>query len=164
MSSSLPPHGLHSPWNSPGQNTGVGSHSLLQGIVLTQGSNPGLPHCRQILYQLSHQGSPYYYTRGSHCIFAQQRWCSVMSWLESINTTTFSTSTGRRQHYEKAKMCWLLLLLFLFLNTVLSLSIWPITPPLRYFSWSCFQAVFHTSKLSYPIRTLLLSVPFLWDI
>ena len=39
-------------------NTGVGSHSLLQGIVPTQGSNPGLPYCRQILYSLSHQGSP----------------------------------------------------------------------------------------------------------
>ena len=51
-------HGLYSPWNSPGQNTGVGSHSLLQGIFPTQGSNPGLPHCRQILYQLSHKGSP----------------------------------------------------------------------------------------------------------
>jgi len=37
----------------------VGSLSLLQGIFPTQGSNPGLPHCRQILYQLSHQGSPY---------------------------------------------------------------------------------------------------------
>ena len=43
---------LCSPWNSPGQNTGVGSHSLLQGIFATQGSNP---HCGQILYQLSHQ-------------------------------------------------------------------------------------------------------------
>ena len=47
-----------SPWNSPGQNTGVGSLSLLQRIFPTQGSNPGLPHCRQILYQLSHKGSP----------------------------------------------------------------------------------------------------------
>ena len=46
------------PWNSPGQNTGVGSLSLLQGIFSDHGSNPGLPHCRQILYQLSHQGSP----------------------------------------------------------------------------------------------------------
>ena len=44
-----------SPWNSPGQNTGVGSLSLLQGIFPTQGSNPGLPHCRRTLYQLSHQ-------------------------------------------------------------------------------------------------------------
>ena len=52
------PQGLYSPWNSPGQNTGVGSLSLLQGIFPTQGLNPGLPHCRQILYQLSHQGSP----------------------------------------------------------------------------------------------------------
>ena len=46
------------PWSSPGQNTGVGSLSLLQGIFPTQGLNPGLLHCRRILYQLSHQGSP----------------------------------------------------------------------------------------------------------
>ena len=46
------------PWDSPGQNTGVGSLSLLQGIFPTEGSNPGLPHCRWILYQLSHKGSP----------------------------------------------------------------------------------------------------------
>ena len=52
------PHGLYSPWNSPGQNTRVGSLSLLQGTFPTQGSNPGLPYCRQILYQLSHQGRP----------------------------------------------------------------------------------------------------------
>ena len=45
-------------WNSPGQNTGVGSLSLLQGVFPTQGSNPGLPHCRWILYQLSHKASP----------------------------------------------------------------------------------------------------------
>ena len=50
--------GLYSPWNSPGQNTGVGSLSLLPGIFPTQGLDPGLPHCRQILYQLSHKGSP----------------------------------------------------------------------------------------------------------
>ena len=45
-------------WDYPGQNTGLGCLSLLQGIFLTQGWNPGLPHCRQILYQLSYQGSP----------------------------------------------------------------------------------------------------------
>ena len=44
------------PWNFSGQNTGVGSHPLLQGIFPTQGSNPGLPHCRQIFYRVSHQG------------------------------------------------------------------------------------------------------------
>ena len=51
------PHGLYSPRNSPGQNTGVGSCSLLRGITPTQRLNLGLPHCRQILYQLSHKGS-----------------------------------------------------------------------------------------------------------
>ena len=58
MSDSLQPHGLYSPWKSLGQNTRVGSISLLQRIFPTQGSNPGLPHCRLILYQLSHKGNP----------------------------------------------------------------------------------------------------------
>ena len=56
---SFRPHGLQPttllcPWNASGKNTGVGCHSLLQGIFLIQGSNPGLRHCRQILYHLSH--------------------------------------------------------------------------------------------------------------
>ena len=58
MSDSLQPHGLYSLWSSLGQNTGVGSLSFLQRIFPTQGLNPGLPHCRRILYQLSHKGSP----------------------------------------------------------------------------------------------------------
>ena len=64
VSNSLQPHGLSmnysmdSPWNSLGQNTGMSSLSLLQGIFPTQGLNPGLPHYRRILYQLSHKGSP----------------------------------------------------------------------------------------------------------
>ena len=58
MSDSLWPQGLYSPWNSPGQNTGMGSLSLLQGIFQTQVSNPSLPYCRRILYQLSHNWSP----------------------------------------------------------------------------------------------------------
>ena len=57
MSEFLRPHGLYSPWNSPGQNTGVGSLFLLQGIFPTPGSNLGLPYCRRILYQMSHKGS-----------------------------------------------------------------------------------------------------------
>ena len=71
-SNSLPPYGLYSPWNCPGQNTGVGSLSFLQGIFPTQRSNPGLLHCRRILYQLSHKGSPrilewvaYFFSSGS---------------------------------------------------------------------------------------------------
>ena len=58
VSDSLWAHGLYSLWNSPSQNTGVGSLYLLQGIFPTQGSNPDLPHCRQILYQLTHKGRP----------------------------------------------------------------------------------------------------------
>ena len=59
VSNSLQSHELYSPWDSQGQNIGVGSLSLLLGIFPTQGSNPGLLHCRRILYQLSHNGSPY---------------------------------------------------------------------------------------------------------
>ena len=58
VSSFLQPHGLYSTWNSLDQNTGVCSHCLLQGIFPTQGLDTGLLHCGQILYQLSHQGSP----------------------------------------------------------------------------------------------------------
>ena len=52
-------HGLYSPWNSPGQNTGVGSLSLLQRIFPTQELNWGLLHCRRTLYQLSYQAHRY---------------------------------------------------------------------------------------------------------
>ena len=63
VSNSLRPHGLMPtrllcPWDFPGKNTGVGCHFLLQGIFPTQGWNPGLSHCRQTFYPLSHQGSP----------------------------------------------------------------------------------------------------------
>ena len=58
MDCSLPGSSVHG--ITPGQNTGVGCHSLLQGIFPTQGSNPGLPRYRQILYCLSHQGSLLY--------------------------------------------------------------------------------------------------------
>ena len=63
VSDSLQLHGLWPsrllcPWDSPGKNTGVGCYSLLQGIFPTQGLNPGLLHRRQILYCLSHWGSP----------------------------------------------------------------------------------------------------------
>ena len=66
MSDSLQLHGpqqtrlLHS-WDFPGKNTGVGCHFRLPGIFLSQGSNPGLPHCRQTLYHLSHQGDRYHF-------------------------------------------------------------------------------------------------------
>ena len=58
VSDILQPYELYSPWNSLGQNNRMGSLSILQGIFLTQGLNPSLPHCRWIFYQLSHKGSP----------------------------------------------------------------------------------------------------------
>ena len=70
MDCSPPGSSVHG--ESPGKNTGVGCHTLLQGILPAQGSNPGLLHCRQILYTLSHQGGPgilewvaYPFSRGS---------------------------------------------------------------------------------------------------
>ena len=64
MDCSLPGSSVHG--NSSGKNTEVGGHALLQGICPTQGSNTGLPHCRQILSQLRHQGS-----RAAVCIDAK---------------------------------------------------------------------------------------------
>ena len=66
VSNSLWPHGLSPtrllhPWDSPGENTVMGCHFLFQGIFLMQGSNQGLLHCRQMLYPLNHQGSPFAY-------------------------------------------------------------------------------------------------------
>ena len=86
-------HGLYSPCNSPGQNTGVGSFSLLQGIFPTQGSNPGLLHCRRILYQLNHKGSPlssypHHYSNGEKNI---KHTDSVVS-IGNISSVQFSLS------------------------------------------------------------------------
>ena len=78
----LQPCGLYSPWNSLDQNTRVGSHFLLQGIFLTQESNPGLLHCRQILYCLSHQGSPEIW--GTHLSLITKR----HAWAELFVTAT----------------------------------------------------------------------------
>ena len=91
----LQPHGLYSPWNSPGQNVGVDSLSLLQGIFLTQGSNPDLPHCRKILYQLSHQGSSCGWWKGLIIII---HWISCFAfalsfWVSNIHRYFKDTST-----------------------------------------------------------------------
>ena len=69
----------------------MGSHSLLHGIFLTQGSNPGLPHCRQILYQLSHKGSlrilewvDYHFSRGSF-------WPGIELWSPALQVDSLPT-------------------------------------------------------------------------
>ena len=88
---------LYSPWNSPGQNTRVGSCSLLQGTFLTQGSNPGFDHCKWVLYHLSHQGCPRILEWVAHTS------CEMLSWMnhklesrlpgEIINNLRYSDDT-----------------------------------------------------------------------
>ena len=92
-------HGLYSPWNSPGQNAGVGILFLLQGTFPTQVSNPGLPHCRQILYQLSHKGSCF--LRGSSKHF--------LSPEESKSHMHLFYWPGKLQGRERSRLfllCW----------------------------------------------------------
>ena len=111
LSDSLRPHVLYNPWKSPGQNTGMGSLSLLQGIFPTQGSNPGLPYCRRILYQLSHQGSPrilewvaYPFSRAS----SQPRYWTKVSYIAG----RFFTSWVTREALLIVPVCVTFLLLF----------------------------------------------------
>ena len=103
VSDSLQPHGLYSPWNSPGQNTGVGSFSLFQGIFPTQGSNPGLSHCRRILYQLSHKGSPRILEWGAYSfssgLFQSRNWTGV-----SCITGRFFTNWAIREAIFSGKI------------------------------------------------------------
>ena len=84
------PHGLYSPWDSPGQNTGVGSLSLLQGMFPTQRSNPGLRHCRWILYQLSYQGSP--------ILVIPQNIIQYWKWMDWSNTQQYRWMAGTQRH------------------------------------------------------------------
>ena len=95
VSNSLQPHGLYSRWNSPGQNTGVGISSLLQGIFPTQGSNPGLPHCRQILYQLSHKGSPRILEWVPYPFSSTSSWLRNQTWISCIAGRFFTRWTTR---------------------------------------------------------------------
>ena len=99
MSDSLRPHGLHSPWDSPGQNTGVGSLSLLQGIFPTQILNLGLPHCRQILYQLSHKGSQSTHIMATACPVTwtrENKWTVTVKWCTREEKAD-SPATGSAQ-------------------------------------------------------------------
>ena len=90
--------GLYSPWNSPGQNTGVGSHSLLQGIFSTQGLNPGLLYCRQILYQLSHKGSPRILEWKAHPFSTESSWPRNRTRVSCIAGRFFTNWAIREAH------------------------------------------------------------------
>ena len=92
------PRGLLCPWDSPGKNTRVGCHILLQEIIPSQGSNPGLLHCRQILYPLSH----------THIYIYQYKyiWASPVAQLVKNLPAMWETwvlSLGWEVHLEKGK-------------------------------------------------------------
>ena len=150
VSNSLWSHGLYSPWDSPGQNTRVGSHSLLWGIFPSQRSNPGLPHCRQILYQLSHNGSP-----------------RILQWVafrfssrssQPRNRTEVSCIAGR-----SFTMCNLYLNLKKFhwwAQWMTSLGFLSLLPPTTFFYLSStqdHQARLHVSKIPSPISVLIIA-------
>ena len=97
VSDSLQPHGateelsgLLCRWDLPGKNSAVGNHSHLQGVFLTQGSNPGLLHCRHILYHLSHWGSPFCREQK---MCASQRCTHICIYNVYIHTYTSFTHT-----------------------------------------------------------------------
>ena len=93
MSNFLLPHGLYSTWNSPSQNTRVGSLSLPQGIFPIQGLNPGLLHCKRILYQLSYEGR---YLTNSMYMNLSRLWEIVKekgAWLVTVHGVAESNAT-----------------------------------------------------------------------
>ena len=96
---------IYSPWNSPGQNTRVGSLSLLQGIFPTQGSNPGLPHCRQILDQLSHQGNPRILDWVAYPFYKGSSWTRNQTRVSCI-AGRFFTSWAPRESQHVKYTCW----------------------------------------------------------
>ena len=100
MSDSARPHRrqptkLPHPWDSPGKNTGVGCHFLLQGIFSTQGSNLGLPRCRQTLFLSEPPGKPY------SCIKKNEIISSSMTWID-LETVILSevSQTGKGEFYS----------------------------------------------------------------
>ena len=97
-SNTLWPHGLHSPWNSLGQNTGVGSLSLLQGIFPTQGLNLGFPHSRQILLPAEPEGVTTKYICSARIL-----WIHVINYLAYVSTQV--NNWDPKYHIVHHRMC-----------------------------------------------------------
>ena len=95
------PSMIQSPWSSPGRNTGVGSLSLLQGIFPTQGWNPGLPHCRWILYQLSHKGSPRILEWVAYCFSRGSSWPRNWTGVSGLAGGLFTNCTTREAQIQQ---------------------------------------------------------------
>ena len=105
VSDSLWPHELYSPWNSPGQNTWVGSLSLLQGISPTRGLNTGLPHCKHILYQLSPKGSPRILEWVAYPFSSGSSWPRNRTRVSCI-AGRFFTNWAIREAYDEKDIFW----------------------------------------------------------
>ena len=88
--------------NSPGQNTGVGSLSLLQGIFPIQGLNPGLPHCRQILHKMSHKRSPRILKWVAYLFSSGPSWPRNWTGVCCIAGRLFTSWTTREAHHFMA--------------------------------------------------------------
>ena len=84
------------PWDFLGKSTGVGCHFLLQWIFPTQGSNPGLPHCRQTLYHLSHQGSPWKTTH----LFIKDAYPSRI-YFKHVRKDTYELGIGEKNNMQE---------------------------------------------------------------
>ena len=119
VSNSLWPHGLYSPRNSSGQNTGEGSLFLLQGILPTQGSNPGLPHCRQILYRLSLKGNPRILEWVAYPLSSGSSWLRNWTGVSCITGKFFTNWTMREALRGIFKVHFIL---FIFL--VFEIALW----------------------------------------
>ena len=110
VSDSLRPHGLQPtrllrPWDLPSKSTGVGCHFLLQGIFPTQGSNSGLPHCRQTLYCLSHQRSPHFF-KSDHILPSSETWHKRFPLLAclSLARSCFAQTSPAGGHVNRARL------------------------------------------------------------
>ena len=100
VSNSLQPYGLAvrllCPWSPPGKSTGMGCHALLQGISPIQGLNPGLLHCRQILYNLSHQGSP-----NNGCVLCAKSFLLCLTLCDLMNHSQAGHSCFQKEKKKK---------------------------------------------------------------
>ena len=126
-----------SPWHSPGRNTGVSSLSLLQGIFPTQGSNPGLPHCRRILYQLSHKGSPRILEWVTYHFFSRSSQPRNQTGVSCIASRFFTNWATREAH-----ICHIYILKFwTYLLLILDVSFKCIVKVKQFFL-SCLKVLF----------------------
>ena len=108
------------PWDFPGKNTGAGCHAFLQGIFPTQGSNPGLPHCRQILYQVSHKGSPRILEWVAYPVSSRSSWPRNQTGVSCIVGGFFTNWAIRKAHFT----VWVEIITILFINFFLVNYCW----------------------------------------